>query len=177
MKEHGLRINLGSGQRKFGTTEYPWVNVDCQPKWEPDICADALATGLPDECAEVVVLHHVLEHFDLCRADDLLRECHRLLQPQGSVIITVPDLRALFNHWVTGRIDDYTLCVNLYGAYMGDPADLHRWGYCAKSLETKLRTVLRTKNNWRVVLPFDFRKIPGADIASAWWILGWEAVK
>jgi hypothetical protein len=85
----------------------------------------------------------------------------------------VPDLRALFDRWVQGRIDDYTLCVNLYGAYMGDPADFHKWGYCARSLEKKLRTGV----GWHYVKPFDFRKIPGANISHDWWILGWEAVK
>jgi predicted SAM-dependent methyltransferase len=168
-----LKINLCSGQRPFGDG---WLNVDCQEKYvgSPNFqLADALHTGLPGGCASLVVIHHGLEHFDIQSADSLIQECYRLLHYRGSVIITVPDLDTLTYRWRAGMIDDYTFCVNLHGAYMGDPADLHRWSYTRRTLRKKLLDAAK----WRDVVAFNHRQIPGADIAQDWWILGLEAVK
>ena len=167
------RINLCSGQRPFGTPAQPWVNIDVNPKWNPDLLADGSSLPLPDASASIIVIHHGLEHFGLGEADTMLQECHRILVPGGSLIVTVPDLAALARRWLAGGIDDYTYCVNLYGAYMDSDADRHRWGFHTSSLKRHL--VLR--GPWREIKSFDFRQIPGADIAKDWWILGVEAVK
>lgn len=167
-----LRINLGSGQRPFGEG---WLNIDCQAKWNPDIVnVPGEPLPLPDETAEIVVLHHVLEHFGLGEADGLIRECHRVLQPGGSLLVFVPHLEALMDTYRLQKIDEYTLLVNLYGAYMGDEADRHKWNYL--NLGHLART-FGMKNNWRQTKAFDWRQIPGADIAQDWWILGMEAIK
>ena len=62
---------------------------------------------------------------------------------------------------------------NLYGAYMGDEADRHKFGYTGESLAVYLQECC----GWTTVRTFDFRPIPGADIAQDWWILGVEAIK
>lgn len=41
------------------------------------------ATGLPDECLEVVLLYDVFH--DLTRPDEVLRELHRVLKPRGTL--------------------------------------------------------------------------------------------
>ena len=169
-----LRVNLGSGQRKFGTPEHPWLNVDCNPKWEPDLLADAADLSLiGNETAEYVVLHHVLEHFGLGEADAMLKECYRILAPGGSLIACVPNLKTLAKWWLKGDINDYTYCVNLYGAYMDDEADRHKWGYWSATL---MQTI-SSAGKWSMIGGFDWRNIDGANIASDWWILGIEARK
>jgi len=171
-----LRVNLGSGQRKFGTPEHPWLNVDCNPKWEPDLLADGADLSIiASDTAEYVVLHHVLEHFGLGEADAMLKECYRILAPGGSLIVCVPDLRELARAWLRGKINDYIYCVNLYGAYMDDEADRHKFGYSENSLGLTLVTC--TDKVWHSVKPFDWREIEGANIAKDWWILAMEAVK
>ncbi len=194
-----LRLNIGSGQRPFGmprsdgqrcvcgigrdqhfdtshrfVPEGPsaWVNVDTQmEKWE----SDAKTTmGFSDGSAEIIVSHHQLEHVELSEADNQIREWHRLLSPGGSLLVFVPDMRALATSWLEGRIDDYIFMVNTYGAWMGDPADTHKFGYWGPSLKKKLNAACK----WRSVRPFDWRKIPGADIAGPdFWILALEAIK
>lgn len=166
-----MLINLCSGQRKFQT---PWINVDVNDKWEPDVVADGASMPMfADNSAEMIVIHHGLEHFGLGEADAMLRECHRILKPGGSLIVTVPDLRALADAWIAGRITDYIYCVNLYGAYMDDEADRHKFGFHIASLKRTLAGVA----TWSSVKAFDFRAIPGADIAADWWIIGAEAIK
>lgn len=168
-----MKINFGSGQRKFDT-KHGWVNVDCQQKWEPDVLAKK-GEPLPFEkgSVEVIVMHHVLEHFGCGEADSLIREFYGLLKPGGRLIVSVPDITALYKGWISGALDEYQLMVNLYGAYMGDEADRHKWGYSFWGL----RDYLHELANWEHVEKWDETPIPGADIAIDWWILTMEAVK
>ncbi len=166
------KLNLGSGQRKFGA---PWINVDSQRKWEPDVVDDAghyLGMFRDGEGVEMICLHHVLEHYGCGEADSLLRECRRVLVPGGSLLVFVPDLTELVNAWWKGRIDTQIFLTNLYGAYMGDEADRHRWGMTHQTLKATLKLA-----GFQNVQDFDWRKIPGADIAEDWWILGMEATR
>lgn len=167
-----LKLNLGSGQRKF---QPPFINVDIQDKWAPDLVADCASLPMfADESAEMIVLHHQLEHGTLEQSKKMLQEAHRLLCPGGSLLIFVPDISALVTGWSEGKINDYILMVNLYGAYMGDPADFHHWGYTMHSLTEHLVK----SATWAWIEKFNWRKIPGADIAGPdWWILGIEATK
>jgi predicted SAM-dependent methyltransferase len=171
-------INLGSGQRPF---EKPFINIDIQPEItvdgviiKPDIIAD-LAKPLPfgDNSVDLAVAHQVLEHLDAYReGQDFIKEVYRFLKPGGSFIVTVPDLRALANKWLTGQISDYIYMTNLYGAWMGSEYDRHKHGYCWEELCGKLMCA-----GWRTIKGFDGRVIAGADIAQDWWILAVEAVK
>lgn len=174
MAEH-LRLNVGSGQRPFGR---PFVNVDVNPRWKPDIVADGASMPMfEDGSAEIIVLHHVLEHAGCGEAAPMIRECHRILKPSGSLLVFVPDMRALATRWLTRQITDQIYFTNVYGAYMNDEADRHKWGYTRESLVHFLRDSINP-SRWDSVLPFDWRKIEGADIAGPdFWIAGMEAIK
>lgn len=165
-----LRINLGSGQRPFKG----WVNVDTQAKWNPEVVADG--SSLPmfeDGCAEYVVLHHVLEHFGCGEGLGMLRECYRILEPGGSLIVTVPDMKEVVRGWATGRLSTQLFLTNIYGAYMGDEADRHKWGFTLGSLIKEIGSA----GDWQDLKGFDYRSIEGTDIAKDWWILGVEAIR
>ena len=164
-----LRVNLGSGQRRFGEG---WTNVDINPKWEPDVVADGASMPMfADGSAELIVSHHNLEHYGCGDAAPMIRECHRILEPGGSLIVCVPDMRALATGWLQGRVSTQVYMTNVYGAYMDSEADRHKWGFDYESLRDFLRSC-----GFSRVKPFDFRAIPGADIARDWWILGVEGI-
>lgn len=165
-----LKLNLASGQRPFGP---PFVNVDVNPKWNPDAVADMRDLSIfADGSADLIVIHHGVEHVSAQEIDCVWRECARVLAPGGSLIVTVPDMRALAAGWLQGRINDELFMANCYGAYMDNESDRHRAGYTRKTLEREL------KKFFADVRPFDFRAIPGADIAGHdWWILELEAFK
>lgn len=165
-----LRLNVGSGQRPFSP---PWINIDCQPKWKPDVVADGANMPVFETgSADMIVLHHVLEHFGCGEADALIKECRRILVPGGSLLVFVPDMWKLTQGWREGRIDDQIFMTCVYGAYMGDPADRHAWGFSSMSLRRLLWSTGFERD--RV---FNGRSIPGADIARDWWILGIEAIR
>jgi predicted SAM-dependent methyltransferase len=167
-------FNVGSGQRPFiDTPSVVWTNVDSQAKWGPDIvCDGAHITEADDECADYFVLHHVLEHFGCGEGIDLLKEAHRLLRPGGSLLVFVPDLRALAQRWMAGDLSTQVYMTNIYGAFMGNEDDRHKWGYDSLYLMQFLCSV-----TWSEVKYFNWRRIPGADIAKDWWIIGIECVK
>jgi len=169
MSSGGLYLNCGSGQRPFSA---PWINIDAQAKWKPDVVADC--ASLPfyaDGSCDMIVMHHVLEHFGCGEGQGMLREARRLLRPGGSLIITVPDLRALAQAWLMHKLDTQIYVTNLYGAFMGDDHDRHRWGFTYESLGRELEHC----GPWQAVRPFNWRPITGADIARDFWILGIEA--
>jgi SAM-dependent methyltransferase len=170
-------VNVGSGQRRFHdpSGEIEWANVDkvSRPGHEPDLVCDGAHLPYEDGSADYFVLHHVLEHFGCGEASGLIKEAHRVLKLGGSLIVCVPDLRALAARWMCDMIDTQLYVTNLYGAYMGNEADRHKWGFDSKSLVTFLSGELW----WNNVSRFDFRQIPGASICQDWWILGVECVK
>jgi len=173
-----LAANIGSGQRRFesipGVIE--WKNLDCvsRPGQVPDIVCDVLKEPLPfkDGSVDLVALVHTLEHWELSSQDHALGEIHRVLKPGGSVIIIIPDIRALAQRWLARQISDYIYSVNLCGAYQGEEGDFHRWHHTQASLEEKMM-----RWPWKTIKRFDWRKIPGFDCQPDWWYWGLEAVK
>lgn len=178
-----VRLNLGSGQRRFGDSDpsgkrYGWINVDCvsrPPDQVPDIICDAGKEPLPfdSEAVDMICLHHVLEHFGCGEGDAMLRECHRVLKPGGSLIICVPNMLALARRWLDGGISDFIFMVNCYGAYQGFEGDRHRWGFTDKTLCEAVASAA----TWSKIVEYNWRPISGADIARDWWVLAIEAVK
>lgn len=168
-----LRLNIGSGQRPF---KKPFINVDKQARWEPDVIWDAgnplsLCPFDKGTC-DLIVLHHCLEHLGCNEGDSLLSDCMGLLVKRGSLLVFVPDMWELSAMWREGRISTQVYMTNLYGAYMGNEADRHRWGYTADTLSRTLKSV-----GFANPSSFDGRFIEGADIATGRWILGMEGIK
>ena len=56
-----------------------------------------LDRGVPlrNECADLVVLSHIIEH--VADTDGLVQECYRILKPGGTLIVATPNLAALAN--------------------------------------------------------------------------------
>jgi len=164
-----ININLGSGQRPFKN----WVNVDLNPKWSPDVVAEGAnyLYQLESDSVDKITLHHVLEHYGCGEAARLLAQCYRTLKPLGSLFVFVPDMRELAQMWFEGRLDDATYLINVYGAYMQDEADRHKFGFTRRSLFNELQG-----HGFRVRM-FDWREVEGADFARARWVLAVEAIK
>lgn len=168
-----LGLNCGSGQRPFDRSA-GWVNIDIQPRWNPDIVADWNDLSMfKDETVDYVVSEHSIEHVGLGECDGFFKEAYRVLKPSGSLIVTTPDLRALCQRWLLRQIDDYTFGVNMWGAYMGDEADRHKWLW---PYEGWVKQITQCAD-WKRVGKFNFREIGHVRLSSDWWILGIEATK
>lgn len=168
----GLLLNIGSGQRRF---EPPWINADCvsRPGQVPDIVMNALEPWpWEDGSADMVVFHHVLEHFGCGEATPAIQEAWRVLAPGGSLLVFVPNMRALAQRWLAHQMDDQLYFTNVYGAYQGEQSDRHAWGFTFSSLYKYLSEI--TQNS---VVIFDWRSIPGSCFGCDWWVLAVEVVK
>lgn len=86
-----MKLNLGCGYNKIAG----YVNVDHDPKCQPDIVAD-LEERLPfeDSSVDEIIMFHVLEHLgqDVKTYFAFWKELYRVLKPEGELKITVP-------HW------------------------------------------------------------------------------
>ncbi len=172
-----IGLNVGSGQRRFNTTaDVRWVNVDriyTRRGHEPDIAADGGSLPVGEGVCDWVVLHHVCEHFGCGEARHLLVECHRVLLPGGSLLVFVPDMRAMAQRWLAGMFDTQLYFTSVYGAYLGDEESRHKWGYTHDTLARELSDTC----HWTSVQVFNWRQVPGMDAACDWWVLAMEAVK
>lgn len=167
----GTKLNCGSGQRPFGEG---WINIDINPRWNPDLVADWNNLEMfEDGSMDLVVSCHSIEHAGCGESDGFIREAHRVLRDGGSLIVLVPDMKALAQRWLSGGIDEQIYMTNVYGAYMGHEEDRHRWGWSRQGLVDNLRRIAK----WSDVHAFNDRVIPEADIPSDWWMTSLECVK
>lgn len=89
-------LDLGCGNRRHDgaigvdVVALPSVNAICDLSHQPYPFAD--------ECAQEIILSHVLEHFTVEQIDAILREAYRILIPQGVVTISVPHALSVAFH-------------------------------------------------------------------------------
>lgn len=85
-------LNLGCGT----TYHKDWVNIDFVST-SNHVLAHNLLLGIPSPSSsfEVVYHSHVLEHFPKTKAIEFIRECYRVLQPNGIIRIAIPDLEQI----------------------------------------------------------------------------------
>jgi predicted SAM-dependent methyltransferase len=88
----GNYLNLGCGDRYHPD----WTNVDIVSTGESVIAHD-LTQGIPfpDASFDVVYHSHVIEHIPKTEAESFLKECYRVLRPQGVLRVVVPDLEQI----------------------------------------------------------------------------------
>ncbi len=89
-------LNIGGGEWYYRG----WDNIDFYvDQYFIDYKIDMrlqTPVNIPDGCASLIFCSHVLEHFSDDVALFTLRECHRLLKPQGTVRLSVPDMDVAF---------------------------------------------------------------------------------
>ncbi|MGA7953143.1 MAG: methyltransferase domain-containing protein [Gloeobacterales cyanobacterium] len=85
-------LNLGCMNRYHPD----WTNVDIVSTGKSVIAHD-LTQGIPfpDASFDVVYHSHLLEHIPKTEAEPFLKECRRVLRPQGVFRIVVPDLEQI----------------------------------------------------------------------------------
>jgi predicted SAM-dependent methyltransferase len=89
-----LKLHIGGTETKEG-----WAILDVEARPEVDIVSDASCLDkIPDNSVAVIYASHVLEHFHYGLESKLintLSEWYRVLQPEGQLLISVPDLKTL----------------------------------------------------------------------------------
>lgn len=90
-------LNLGCGS----TYHKGWVNIDFVSN-SKDVITHNLLLGIPenDESFEVVYHSHVLEHFPKTKAADFIKECYRVLKPNGIIRVAIPNFETIALNYI-----------------------------------------------------------------------------
>ena len=134
------RFMIGAGgQRRKG-----WKTVDANPRTKPDIVAEL--PPIPEECRDAAAfeLIHVLEHFYLWDARELLRGFFTALRPGGELVLELPNLMSAVETLAgtNGRRGDAWSMWVLYGdPRRENPLFGHRWGWTPETLSLELEQV------------------------------------
>jgi SAM-dependent methyltransferase len=87
-------LNMGAGDAIHKSdASFKWINMDMYANEGVDIVQN-LEEGLPtieNESIDLIVASHVFEHIK--NWTYLMRECHRVLKPKGTLYIRVPEAR------------------------------------------------------------------------------------
>lgn len=133
------RMNVGCGY----DVRPGYLNVDLQPKHQPDLVSDATHLPmLPSGHFEEILAQDVLEHFERERTQPALDEWSRLLRPDGILILRVPSLLDMFEmlsapkHRAFERAQSIVHLMYGTQAYTGD---YHLTGFTPALLDGYLR--------------------------------------
>jgi predicted SAM-dependent methyltransferase len=100
-------VTAGQLPEPFKTDDWLEVRVDIDRDTKPDVVAsitDLRAFG--DESAAAVYCSHALEHLHDQEVPRALAEFHRVLKPNGFVVLRVPDLMAVAEAIVKGDLEN-----------------------------------------------------------------------
>lgn len=90
-------LNVGCGY----SFHQDWTNIDFVSTG-PGVIAHNLLSGipLPDSSFKVVYHSHVLEHFKKEDGKKFIKDCHRVLGPNGTLRVAVPDLGKIISEYL-----------------------------------------------------------------------------
>lgn len=118
-----LRINLGCGEFKLDG----FINVDMEPKVQPDMILDFRKESLPwdDGSVEEVFICHCLEHVEFHYWEDLFKEVRRVLKPNGNFLLSYPEFSECATRFLQNDpIKRHFWRATLYGRQLY-PSDYH----------------------------------------------------
>ncbi len=137
-----IKLHIGGQEPKEG-----WKILDIEERPEVDIISDASSLdAIADNSVSVIYASHVLEHFQFGPENKLLhalREWHRVLQPEGQLFISVPDLRTLCWLFLNSNFsvhERYEVMRIIFGGQT-NPYDLHYVGFDYEILALYLQEV------------------------------------
>lgn len=93
-----VKLHLGCG----GVRWLDFINIDLHPSDDAipdssrdgcsaDVFADMRCLNLPDESIDEIFTSHTIDHFTRWSAMDMLKDWHRMLKPDGRLVIEAAD--------------------------------------------------------------------------------------
>jgi predicted SAM-dependent methyltransferase len=130
------RLHIGCGQEALPG----WINLDSRALPGVDRVLD-VRDGLPFDDVSAIYAEHFLEHLSLEDGLAFLRECRRVLRPDGVLRLSTPNLDWVYaTHYRTGPASSGE--TKLYDCFQLNRA-FHGWGhqflYNRETLESVLR--------------------------------------
>lgn len=141
------KLNLGCGEY----TLPGYINIDIQPP------ADVIGDFTEMEFTHVTEIRmtHVLEHLPWVRVPEILHNLRQWMEPEGQVIIEVPDMEAILKRGVYDQWAE----ILIYGIQSA-PGEYHQAGFTMQSLGLKLSDAGFNVVGWRA-FPSEHPARPG----------------
>jgi len=133
----GLKLNLGCGNIRWEG----WTGVDIE---KGDLRCDLRQLNLPDNCANVAIAVHVIEHFYQWEVQPLLVEWRRVLIPGGKLILELPCMDKVLNYLHKCMANKIPIAPAMgWFVFWGDPKYQnplmgHKWGYTKQMIREEL---------------------------------------
>lgn len=147
---HGLKLNLGAGKAlRFDG----WLNCDLYPGPTIDLTFDLQGEWpFADHSVSEIYLCHVLEHLHDPKA--FFREAHRVLQPNGGLLIRVPYGGHHAAWWDLEHIrpwfpENFAMFQPGYADAVGNPQhDAWQWPFGVHIIQIRLSYLLTRLIRW-----------------------------
>jgi predicted SAM-dependent methyltransferase len=100
--------NAGKLHEGFNNEKWQETRLDIDPRTNPHLVGSvtAMTNIVPDSSFDAIWCSHVLEHLNAHDVITALRECHRVLRPDGFAVVTSPDLMAVARQVLAKGLDD-----------------------------------------------------------------------
>lgn len=113
ISRQSLLLHVGCGHARperlpapFRSPQWREIRLDIDPAVQPDIIGSITdLSAIPSASIDAIWSSHNLEHLHSYEVPAALAAFHRVLKPDGFVLISVPDLRAVARHIVEGAPD------------------------------------------------------------------------
>lgn len=131
-----MKLHLGCGKRRMEG----FINIDLH---DSDMDCDIRHLPFDAETADEIVAIHVCEHFYVREILKILRSWYEILKPGGIMVLELPCLDKVLEHFRKGSPENMTLWP-LYGDPNthkdGEPA-LHKWCWSVDQFRQLLKAV------------------------------------
>jgi len=151
---HDVRkLQIGAGP----TALAGWLSTDISPRNDTTACLDATKPfPFEDATFDYIYSEHMIEHITWQQGLTMLRECRRVLKPDGVIRIATPDLKVLLDlyagaktpaqekyvRWIT---DTFLEGVEVYRPAFVINNAFHNWGHqCIYDTEMMTMALLAT---------------------------------
>lgn len=95
-----MKLNIGSGTCVIEG----YKSVDADAGCKPDIHCNILnGIPVPDESVERILFLHTIEHIQKSQHPFVLKEFHRILQPEGTLVIAYPEFSIILQNWLDNK--------------------------------------------------------------------------
>jgi|694.fasta_scaffold58393_8 predicted SAM-dependent methyltransferase len=95
-----IKLHLGCGNKHIDG----FINIDIRKVEGVDIVDDVTKLeSFSDNTIDLIYVSHVLEHFGRFEYTQILEKWYKLLKPQGTLRIAVPDFEKIVEHYLENK--------------------------------------------------------------------------
>ena len=154
-----LEIGIGGTEKKLG---FITSDLDLNTDYPYDLC---FGLPFPDNSIDLIYAEHVLEHFNYRDLANLLKDCHRVLKPDGIFSVTVPNAKIYLTAYQhPEEFNKLQYCVHDCGLSYRSPIDFVNYMFY---MDGHHRHMFDEKNIITIFDEIGFRNIHSRDFDPA----------